>query len=305
MSAAVAQNTLPVPVVRDSDSDSDSDDEPVMALVKLQLVEEAPAAAPKPVEVVEEEHAAAAAPEVQFLAPEIDYDGLTQTISDLCAEVMAEMGPYHSEGIYQSCLQHELTQKGILSVREVTQGLIYKGIPIGDNQNVREDLYLPQYKCVLELKAAKLSDKEEGQLRKYLLQNDTRNWGMCINFRTMDSGRSSVEYVRMIKTAKTTVFNKRQIPILHRDPMVTLDNLYPDNAVIFDIKPPEKTQVVPQKQEGVEEQPVATPVNKGKCGICNKMFTLTKNGTIRHHNIDGKKENGACLGVGKPPLEAD
>lgn len=293
MAAIIATpNTLPVPVIRDSDSDSDSDsdDEPVQSQNKLQLT---PAPPVVPVEKPEI---------IQFLDPEIDYDGLTKVISDLCAEVMAEMGPHHSEGIYQSCLQHELTQKGIISVREVTQGLIYKGIPIGDNQNVREDLYLPQYKCVLELKAAKLTDKEEGQLKKYLLQNSTRHWGICINFRTMDSGRSCVEYVRMIKTAKTTVFNQRQIPILHRDPIITLNDLYPDNAVIFDIKPlPEKTQVLAEKLEEGEQKPVPPPANKGKCSHCDKIFSLNKNSTIRHHKIDGK----VCLGVGKPPLNAE
>ena len=304
MSAIITPNTLPVPDIRDSDSDSDSDsdDEPVMSqnkqlIAAKPVVEQPPAAEAvvKPDEPVK----------IQFLSPEIDYDGLTKTISDLCAEVLAEMGPYNPEGIYQSCLQHELTQKGIISVREVTQGLIYKGIPIGDNQNVREDLYLPQYKCVLELKAAKLSDKEEGQLKKYLLQNPTRHWGMCINFRTMDSGRSCVEYVRMIKTAKTTVFNQRQIQILHRDPMVTLDNLYPDNNIIFDVKPQPNTPISPQKEEQEKPKIPANTGNKGKCPFCDKMFSLNKNGTIRHHNIDGKKENGVCAGVGKLPIDAN
>lgn len=292
MAATIATpNTLTVPVIRDSDSDSDSDsdDEPVQSQNKLQLT------LPPPVVPVEK-------PEIiQFLDPEIDYDGLTKTISDLCAEVMSELGPHYNEGIYHSCLQHELTQKGILSVREVTSCLTYKGIPIGDNQNFREDLFLPEYNCVLELKATKISDKEEAQLRRYLFQNDSRIWGMCINFRTMDSGRSCVEYVRMIKTAKTTVFNQKEYPILHRDPMETLYDLYPDNAVIFDIKPPEKTQVLPQKLEEGEQKPVSPPANKGKCSHCDKIFSLNKNSTIRHHKIDGK----VCLGVGKPPLNAE
>jgi len=239
-------------------------------------------------------------PMIHFQEPEIDYEGITQTISELCAEVMSELGPHYPEGIYHSCLQHELHQKGIISVREVTSVLTYKGIPIGDNQNFREDLRLPQYNCVLELKAGKISDKEEAQLRRYLFQNNSNNWGMIINFRTMHDGRSQVEYLRMIKTSRKVVFNNKEFPILHRTPMVVLENLYPHNAVIFDIKESEKNIDQPKEEHNnTVEQNL-----RAQCSCCLGMFSLKKDGTIRQHN-KGKKENGICEGVGKPPLNAN
>ena len=284
MTAIIAPNTQLFENIPDSDSssDSDSDSEEENVMPQLNHVEEQPV--------------------IHYQEPDIDYDGLTQTISELCAEVMSELGPHYSEGIYHSCLQHELQQKGILSVREVTSGLTYKGIPIGDNQNFREDLFLPEYKCVLELKAGKISDKEEAQLKRYLFQNDSRIWGLCINFRTMADGRNQVEYVRMIKTSRKTVFNQKEYPILHRTPMVVLADLYPHNAVIFDLKEPEKNIEQPKEEPKAK---VEKALNKAKCSCCLGMFSLTKNGTIRHHNKEGKKDNGPCEGVGKPPLDAN
>lgn len=240
----------------------------------------------------------------EYLNKDIDYDKISKIISDLCVEVMYEMGPYHPEGIYQSCLQYELTQKGIISIREVTNGLMYKGMPIGDNQNVREDLFLPQYNCLLELKAAKLSDKEEGQLRKYLIKNNQRNWGMCINFRTKDSGKNSVEIVRMIKKKKVINYNGKQYPTIKRDPIKTFEDLYPDNSLIYDEKP--------KQIENNDDKIIKPPQNEEKYGErskvtceCGKLCSLNQDGTIRHHYIDGKKINGVCQYVGKRTVDAN
>lgn len=229
-----------------------------------------------------------------YFNTEIDYSTVTKTISDLCAEVMSELGPHHPEGVYQSCLQYELTQRAIISIREVTNGLSYKGLPIGDNQNVREDLYLPKYNCLLELKAAKLSDKEEGQLKKYLIKNPNRHWGLCINFRTKDAGRNSVEIIRMIKKKKTFIYKGKQYPTLKRDPMIILEDLYPENCLIYD-EQPKPIQIKDEK---------TLQNSKIKCD-CGKICSLNHDGTIRHHYIDGKKTNGICPSAGKKPLNAN
>ena len=238
--------------------------------------------------------------EDSYLNTNIEYDKLTEIISNLCVEVMSEMGPHHPEGVYQSCLQYELTQKGFISIREVTNGLTYKGLPIGDNQNVREDLYLPQHNCLLELKAAKLSDKEEGQLKKYLIKNTNRHWGMCINFRTKDCGRNSVEIVRMIKKKKTFIYKGKTYPTIQRDPIVILEDLYPDNSLIYN-ETPKQIQTNDDNSKQIDCKPKEN--SKVICN-CGKLCSVNQDGTIRHHYVDGKKTNGICPHVGMKPVDA-
>ena len=84
----------------------------------------------------------------------------------------------------------------------------------------------------------------------------------------MADGRNQVEYVRMIKTSRKTVFNQKEYPILHRTPMVVLADIYPHNAVIFDLKEPEKNIEQPKEEPKAK---VEKALNKGK------MFLLFGN----------------------------
>ena len=85
--------------------------------------------------------------------------------------------------------------------------------------------------------------------------------------------------------------------------MVVLADLYPHNTVIFDLKEPEKNIEQPKEEPKAK---VEKALNKAKCSCCLGMFSLTKNGTIRHHNKEGKKDKRVPVrGVGKPPLDAN
>lgn len=88
------------------------------------------------------------------------------------------LGPGHSESVYEEALSIELRLRGIHSSPQVPVVIKYKGYNIG----VGYIDILTEEGTVLEIKSvAKLSKKDEQQLRKYLIATDLDH-GFLINY---------------------------------------------------------------------------------------------------------------------------
>lgn len=94
-------------------------------------------------------------------------------------EVHQNLGPGLLEGVYQSCLCHELTLKGLDVKRHVPVPVMYKG------SIVKEPLFIDiliEDRVIVELKAVeKFHSIHEVQLLTYLRLTD-RRLGLLINF---------------------------------------------------------------------------------------------------------------------------
>lgn len=94
-------------------------------------------------------------------------------------EVYREMGCGFLEGVYQECMERELTEKGIPFVAQADLRLEYKGTQL--NQ-----LYRPDFVCfgkiIVELKAAKeLCNEHRAQVHNYLKASGYK-LGLLVNF---------------------------------------------------------------------------------------------------------------------------
>ena len=104
---------------------------------------------------------------------------LIEAVRNAATEVFWELGTGHTETVYESALEVELGLKDISSVRrQVPCPISYKGHVVGAGFiDILVDNIL-----VVEIKTiAKLTFKEEAQVRKYLLGTGLEA-GLLINF---------------------------------------------------------------------------------------------------------------------------
>jgi GxxExxY protein len=108
-----------------------------------------------------------------------ERDPLTEKVIGAAIEVHRTLGPGLLESIYQKCLGHELTLRGIGHRSQVQLPIIYKGAELGDDLIM--DLVVAE-ELVVELKAVdKLQPIHEAQLLTYLRLSRIRR-GLLINF---------------------------------------------------------------------------------------------------------------------------
>jgi len=79
-----------------------------------------------------------------------DVSGLTERVIGACVEVHRALGPGLLESVYEACLAHELSLRGISHRRQVTIPIAYKGIHL--DCGFRVDL-LVEGELLVELKA--------------------------------------------------------------------------------------------------------------------------------------------------------
>ena len=96
-----------------------------------------------------------------------------------CFEVYREKGCGFLEGVYQECLEIELSLQGVLFVPQKPLALEYKGSPL-------RSTYQPDFICydkiVLELKAVtELTDEHRAQVQNYLKATGME-LGLLVNF---------------------------------------------------------------------------------------------------------------------------
>src|SRR5258707_10549966 len=105
---------------------------------------------------------------------------LVEEIKDCAKAVFNELGTGHSEAVYESAMVVEMGLRDIGGpiVRQVPCPILYKGYIVGVGYI---DIMVGDY-LLVELKAvAKLSYRDELQVRKYLLGSGMAH-GLLINF---------------------------------------------------------------------------------------------------------------------------
>lgn len=104
---------------------------------------------------------------------------LTEQIIGAAIEVHRNLGPGLLESIYESCLAHELTLRGVEFARQLSMPVNYKGHELGIG--FRLDLLVDK-RVIVELKLIdRLLPIHEAQLMTYMKLSNVRI-GLLLNF---------------------------------------------------------------------------------------------------------------------------
>ncbi len=108
-----------------------------------------------------------------------ELEGLGREIVDASLAVHRALGPGLLETVYEQCLVHELTQRGVLTARQVVLPLTYRDLRI--EAGLRMDLVVGDL-VVVELKSVEvLLPVHRSQMLTYLKLSGLR-LGFLINF---------------------------------------------------------------------------------------------------------------------------
>ncbi|MBM3497452.1 MAG: GxxExxY protein [Armatimonadetes bacterium] len=111
------------------------------------------------------------------LSPELERIGAE--VVDAAYTVHSTLGPGLLESVYETCLAHELTQRGLAVRTQVAMPVVYKGIRI--EAGYRLDMLVEEV-VVVEVKAVEmLATVHIAQLRTYLKLAGLQ-LGLAINF---------------------------------------------------------------------------------------------------------------------------
>lgn len=104
---------------------------------------------------------------------------LTRMIIGSAIEVHRHLGPGLLESVYETCLEYELKQQGLMVERQVELPVTYKNIQI--DQAYRIDLWVNKH-VILELKSIeKIHPVHEAQILSYLKLSKC-TVGLLLNF---------------------------------------------------------------------------------------------------------------------------
>lgn len=104
---------------------------------------------------------------------------MEKEIKEIVEKITSELGIGYSESIYHEAMCVELREKGIKYTKEKNIEIKYKEIGVGF---MRIDIYLEEYKIIIEVKAiSKMNETQENQLKAYL-NNTEAKIGYLINF---------------------------------------------------------------------------------------------------------------------------
>jgi GxxExxY protein len=104
---------------------------------------------------------------------------LATTVVDAGLHVHRALGPGLLEAVYEQCLSHELTLRGIAVSRQVAAPVPYKGIVL--EGGYRMDLLVGD-QIIIEVKSVEAHSRlHEAQLRTYL-RLSSRKLGFLMNF---------------------------------------------------------------------------------------------------------------------------
>jgi GxxExxY protein len=110
----------------------------------------------------------------------VETEKLSRSILDAAFQVHSVLGPGLLESVYEACLVHELSKKGIRCERQVELPVVYDGLKI--EQGFRIDV-LVEKQIVIELKSVdELSAIHRAQLLTYLKMSNLR-LGFLLNFK--------------------------------------------------------------------------------------------------------------------------
>jgi len=109
----------------------------------------------------------------------MDINRVSGLIIDSAIKVHTTLGPGLLESAYEACLKHELANKNLKVITQLTLPIIYDGITI--DAGYRLDL-LVEDSVIIELKAVEqLRPIHDAQLITYLKLSD-KKLGLLINF---------------------------------------------------------------------------------------------------------------------------
>lgn len=109
----------------------------------------------------------------------MEIDQITGSIVDAAMKVHTALGPGLLESVYEKCLKHELTKRGLRVQSQVWLPVVYDGVEMEGAYKI--DL-LVEGQVVLELKVVEqLLEVHKAQLLSYLKLADKRV-GLLINF---------------------------------------------------------------------------------------------------------------------------
>jgi GxxExxY protein len=108
-----------------------------------------------------------------------NVEAVATQVIDAALSVHRALGPGLLESVYETCLAHELTKRGLAFERQLTLPVVYDGIRL--DAGLRIDMRVEEC-VVVELKAAeRLLPLFEAQLLTYLKLAEKR-LGLLINF---------------------------------------------------------------------------------------------------------------------------
>ena len=106
-------------------------------------------------------------------------DRVAREIVDAAMRVHQTLGPGLLESVYETCLHHELTKRGLRCIRQLPVNIVYDSIQV--EAGLRIDLLVEDC-VVVELKAVEeMKPLFEAQLLTYLKLTNKR-LGLLINF---------------------------------------------------------------------------------------------------------------------------
>jgi GxxExxY protein len=109
----------------------------------------------------------------------VDINEISGSVVDAAMKVHTALGPGLLESVYEKCLKHELTKRGLRVETQVWLPVIYDGVEIEGGYKI--DL-LVEGQVVVELKVVEqILDIHKAQLLSYLKLADKRV-GLLINF---------------------------------------------------------------------------------------------------------------------------
>ena len=134
----------------------------------------------------------------------MEIDQITGIIVDSAMKVHSALGPGLLESVYERCLMHELTKRGLKAQSQFWVPVVYDGIQIEGGYKV--DL-LVEDAVIVELKVVEhILDIHKAQLLSYLKLSGKRV-GLVINFNVVhlrDGIRRMVNGARLPKSPESS-----------------------------------------------------------------------------------------------------
>ena len=135
----------------------------------------------------------------------MNTDEITGEIVDSAMKVHTALGPGMLESVYEKCLRHELTKRGLTVMSQVWVPVIYDGVEIEGAYKI--DL-LVEDRIIVELKVVEhVLEVHKAQLLSYLKLSN-KHVGLLINFNVVhlrDGIRRMVNnYMPAVSSASST-----------------------------------------------------------------------------------------------------
>ena len=113
------------------------------------------------------------------LRPSVTENEISKQIVDSAYRIHTALGPGLLESVYEAVLAHELEERGLISVRQQSFPVVYKGVQL--ETAFRADLIVED-KVIVEIKSIEaVAQVHKKQLLTYLRLADKR-LGLLINF---------------------------------------------------------------------------------------------------------------------------